>query len=187
MQSSGHSVKRIASHIEWAITIGNNDKLQTHLDEMIIMCNKIKSEMEEQKDIGKNIEVEIINEIDFLYKPILKKDYYEGTYLEEFSEKRSEDLKLSNAITNHNKFWQSYEIIKGNIFGSMPKELLTDKGVMDLERSGWDQCKVEVIDILQRHCEFKELVEFCDVKYGKYVIVKEKSSDMEMVLHYMID
>ncbi|PAB57954.1 hypothetical protein [Anaeromicrobium sediminis] len=186
MQGKVRNIKRVATHIEWAMTIGNKEKLINHIDEMMSLCSEVKAEMMEKKSFGDKIKVEIINEIPFLYKPILKKDYYEGTYLEEFAEKRSDELKLSKSINNHNKFWQSYEIIKGNIFGSVPMELLNEDGIRDLKRFGWDECNVRVIDVLERKCDFNEMIEFCDTEYGKYVIVKEKSTGVEMILHYMI-
>ncbi|MCT4595658.1 MAG: hypothetical protein N4A57_15525 [Anaeromicrobium sp.] len=186
MQGKVRNIKRVATHIEWAMTIGNKEKLINHIEEMMSLCNEVKAGIMEEKKPNCDINVEVINEIPFLYKPILKKDYYEGTYLEDFGEQRSEDLKLSKAMNNHNKFWQSYEIIKGNIFGSVPKELLSEDSIRDLKRFGWDECTVNVIDVLERKCDFDEMIKFCESEYGKYVIVKEKSSEVEMILHYMM-
>lgn len=186
MEGNIHTIKKIADHIEWAMLVGNKIKIEEYIDDMINTCKGIKVDIENKNRHEKDIDIEIINQIPFLYKPILKKDYYEGNYLEEFCEKRTTELNQAQALTDHNKFWQTHEIIKGNIFGSLPAELISKEAEKKLLYFGWEDIKVNVIEIIKYDCDMKSLIEYCEAKYNYFVIVKEKSTGADMILHYDI-
>ncbi|KXG73591.1 hypothetical protein [Thermotalea metallivorans] len=186
MQYKVDEIKRITNEIEKSINNGNKIYLEKLLDEMICVCEKMRSDIQAKKNSFHGAKLEIINEIRFLYKPVLKKNYYEGTYLEEFSKKRTEDLKEAKALDTHNRFWQTYEIMRGNVFGSIPLELITKDGARRLMGYGWDEVMVRVLEVYERQCSVKELVEYCELNFNNFLIVKEKSTNAEMILHYQI-
>ncbi|QEK12804.1 hypothetical protein FQB35_10970 [Crassaminicella thermophila] len=183
MKESIHNIKIIADRIERAA-----DKIQLEglIDEMIKICKYIKDELKEKKKIANDIKLENINTISFLYKPILKKNYYEGTYLEEFSERRTYELKEAKALDVHNKFWQTHEVLRGNIFGSIPLGLISKDVAERLKFFGWDEVCVDVFEVQERKCSMKELVEYCKIKFLNFLIVNEKSTGAELILHYNI-
>lgn len=186
MKSKIQDILKLASEIQNAFSCGNNIRLQKSLDDMIEKCNSIKNELQEKRKNSQDIELHHINSIPFIYKPVLKKNYYEGSYLEEFSNNRTSELKEAKALDIHNKFWQNHEILRGNIFGSLPEDLITKDSVSKLLRYGWDQVDVEVYEIENRKCSIKNLVEFCELRYTHFLMVKEKSTEAELVLHYKV-
>jgi hypothetical protein len=186
MQHKVHEIKRITYEIEKSVHTGNKVTLEKLIDDMIKTCEGIRGDIEAKKSALSNIKLDIINEIKFLYKPVLKKNYYEGTYLEEFSKKRTEDLKEAKALDIHNRFWQTYEVMRGNVFGSVPQELIQKDATRRLLGYGWDEVTVKVIEVCERQCSIKELVEFCELNFDHFLIVKEKASESEIILHYQV-
>ncbi|MBF8982577.1 hypothetical protein IZY60_03400 [Lutibacter sp. B2] len=186
MEGNIDNIKKIADQIEWSILVGNKIKLKEYIDDMMNTCKEIKAKIENTSTQEKEVKVENINQIPFLYKPILKKNFYEGNYLEEFSEKRTNELNAAQAFADHNKFWQTHEIIKGNIFGSLPAELISKEAKRKLEYFGWEDVKVNVLEIIKYDGDMKSLTAYCEGKYNYFVIVKEKLTGAEMILHYDI-
>lgn len=186
MKATIHDVQKIFREIEKASDCGDKVRLQKLLDDMIVECQRMKTEIDEKKKILGDIEISYINSIPFIYKPVLKKNYYEGNYLEEFSAMRTSELKEAKSLDIHNKFWQTHEILRGNIFGSVPKDLINKEAVARLERYGWDEVTVEIYEINKRDCTMKDMVEFCELRYAKFLMVKEKSTGAELILHYNI-
>ncbi|WZL74276.1 hypothetical protein QBE52_05935 [Clostridiaceae bacterium 35-E11] len=184
MKVNVHEIKKIADQIERVKMLGNRMMMKKLLDDMIGVCHDIKRELEETEKINESMKLQKINLIPFIYKPILKKNYYEGTYLEEFAHRRTADLKEANALDIHNKFWQTHEVLRGNVFGSMPVELITNNAIHKLQRLGWDKVKVNILEIQERKCSMKEMVVYCEMNYRHFLIVNEKSTGAELVLHY---
>ena len=186
MRPNTDGIQKISMAIQKASTNGNKLGLDKALDEMIDLCINLKSQLEEKKKISEDISLKNINLVPFIYKPIIKKNYYEGSYLEEFSHTRTAELKDAKALDTHNKFWINHEIMRGNIFGSLPKELVNKDSVSRLLRYGWDEVIVEVFEVIDRKCTMKELVDFCEINYKNFLMVKEKSTGAELILHYKV-
>ncbi|QXM05473.1 hypothetical protein [Crassaminicella indica] len=186
MKGSTKDIKKIADQIERAEAVGNKLQLEKLIDEMIRTCKNIKLELEEKKKIAYEIKLEKINTIPFVYKPVLRKNYYEGTYLEEFAERRTAELKDAKALDIHNRFWQNHEVLRGNIFGSVPAELIGKDAVNRLTYFGWDEVDVNVLEVQERKCDMKALVEYCELHFSHFLIVNEKSTGTELILHYDI-
>jgi hypothetical protein len=186
MKGSTNDIKKIADQIERASAVGNKLQLEKLMDEMIHTCRNIKLELEEKKKISNDIKLEEINTIPFVYKPVLRKDYYEGTYLEEFAERRTSELKDAKALDVHNRFWQNHEVLRGNVFGSVPAELIGKDAVDRLTYFGWDEVLVNVLEVQERKCDMKDLVEHCELHYSHFLIVNEKSTNTELILNYNI-
>jgi len=186
MKATIHDIHKISLEIQKSSSCGNKFRLQQAIDEMVTACLSIKNELEEKKKLTEDIQVNHINSIPFIYKPVLKKNYYEGNYLEEFSNMRTSELKEAKSLDIHNKFWQTHEILRGNIFGSLPKELVSKESVSKLERYGWDEVVVEVYEISDRKCSMRDLVEFCELRYPNFLMVKEKNTTAELILYYKV-
>ena len=186
MQQSIQIMKRVVLELEKTAATGNKVRAEALVNEMMDVCLRLKQVIDEKKSVERNIHMKEINEISFLYKPVLKKNYYEGTYLEEFAQKRTSDLKDAKGLDSHNKFWQTHEVIRGNVFGSVPEELVSKDTARKLLSYGWDKVDVRVLEIKDRNCSMKEFVEYCELNYDKFLIVKEKSTGAELVLHYKV-
>ncbi|WP_129599656.1 hypothetical protein [Anaerophilus nitritogenes] len=184
--SNTYEIKRLADQIERALEIGNKVHLERLVNEMMQTCNRIKIQLQEKKKISHAIQLEEINTIPFVYKPILKKNYYEGTYLEEFSERRTIELKDAKVLDLHNKFWKTYEVLRGNVFGSMPLELIAKEEAQKLKYFGWDEVNVQILEIREKSCSMKDLADYCAMHYEHFLIVNEKSTGAELILYYQV-
>ncbi|MFZ5969147.1 MAG: hypothetical protein ACOYVK_18480 [Bacillota bacterium] len=172
--------------MERALSVGNKILVEKLAEEIIVKCNEIKADLDEKRKSFQDIGFHHINEVKFLYKPIMKKNPYEGTYLEEFSQRRTEELKAAKALDVHNRFWQNHEISRGNIFGSVPMELISKDAVRKLLSFGWEEVDVAVLEVKENPCSIREFVEYCEMTFQHFLIVKEKSTGAEIILHYKI-
>jgi hypothetical protein len=133
--------------------------------------------------ISKVADYKTINTIEFLYKPMHFINIYEGNEIEYFARERSEELLESGAIEAHNDFWQSHEIIYGNVYGSVPLELISKDSVGKLIRCGWRKANVDII-------EFKtgltdgEIRDIAEQKFRHYIIIKEIDTQGTLLLRY---
>lgn len=186
MKVNIQEIKKIADQIERVKMLGNKMEMRKLLDEMINVCHGIITELEETEKINESMQLKKINVIPFIYKPVLKKNYYEGTYLEEFAHRRTAELKEADALDVHNKFWQTHEVLRGNVFGSLPMELINHDGVNKLQRFGWDKVDVNVLEVQERRCSMKEMMAYCEMQYRHFLIVNEKSTGSELILHYSV-
>ncbi len=186
MKTEIYNIKKLTIELERAAEFGNVDRVQNLLDEIMIFCNKIKEDIKDSKNVSHKVDIEQINQIPFLYKPILKKNYYEGNYLEQFARQRTYELKNTRALDMHNKFWQSYEAIRGNVFGSLPSELIRYDSIEKLKRYGWQETMVDVLEVKERKCTIRDLTEHCEQNYNHFVIINEKYTGAELILYYLI-
>ncbi|SHK15296.1 hypothetical protein [Paramaledivibacter caminithermalis] len=189
MEQEISALKRAIFELERNDSLGNITKLSSNIDDIISICEKIKSTLKAQEsDKYKKIKLNcvIINTIPFIYKPILVKNYYEGDYIVRFGEQRAEDLKQAGALNAHNEFWIQHKTIKGNIFGSIPKELLDENSLKKLLRSGWREAEVDIIDIKDSHRDIKEIISFCENTFNHYILLKEELTNTHLILHYKI-
>ena len=199
MRDQVFKLKKLVYEMESYIYNNNKDKifdLAKEISEVssVIMSgissNKSKSntEIEEQvnNDLAEDIKVldglEYLNTIEFLYKPVTKKNYYDGDYLEKFSTQRTDELQRANVIEIHNRFWAINEIEKGNIFGSIPKELINDDSKRLLLRYGWEEAKVNIYKFSVKS-RF-EATKLCGKNFEKYLIIKEKKNGEYFALEY---
>ncbi len=186
MKNDIYNIQKRIDELKKAFEFGNKKHVQQLLDEIILFCNRMKENIKGTPKILCGIDVERINQIIFLYKPVLKKDYYEGSYLEEFARQRTYELQNTRSLDIHNQFWKSHEVIKGNVFGSLPMELIRYDSIKKLKKYGWKEAMVDILEIKERKCTHRELAEYCEEQYGHFIIVNEKSTGSELILHYHI-
>ncbi len=140
--------------------------------------------MIEQKETG--IYFKRINTIPFLYKPMYSKNPYSGNFLENFSRERTYQLTRAGAIDQHNSFWTAHQVINGNIFGSVPKELISADAVFELKRMGWEEVAVEVLDFGKGTTDIKQLYEFCNANFSKFIFINEQSTKANLALKFAV-
>lgn len=125
----------------------------------------------------------IINTLEFLYKPMYFQNIYEGNEIEYFSKDRTEELVESGAIEVHNTFWQTHDIIYGNVYGSVPLELVGKDGVGKLLKCGWKKASVDVIEF-NRELGVAKIREISEKKYRHYILLKEIETESILLLRY---
>lgn len=182
MQSAIYELKKQILELERAGHIGNSEQTRKILIRIRLICDEIE---ERSVEIPENpIECKIINKLPFLIKPILKKDYFKGDYLEKFAAERTMQLKDADALISHNNFWKEHEDIKGNVFGSLPIEMMTSHSVSKLLQMGWREANVNVIDFKMKKIEEKAVSRYCEKNFEQFILVKEKATGTYLALEY---
>lgn len=72
-----------------------------------------------------------------LIKNVEVDDLYEDNYLVNFCEERTRELMKARAINTHNEFWKQHQTVAGNVYGSVPSELLRKENIEILMDYGW--------------------------------------------------
>jgi len=125
--------------------------------------------------------------LDFIYIPFNYKMQDDNIYIKNFSKRRFENLKEASVLSDHNKFWSQHETIDGNIYGSVPIELLNAKKVALLEKSGWDKVSVEILDFKCSDLNQKQIKQYCKENLYRYIIIREKETSEILVLNYNLN
>lgn len=181
------AIKRAILELEKNNSKDNESKILKNIDNIIRVCERLKDNFQNknEKDF-KNVKCSKINTITFIYKPLRVKNYFEGDYIVKFAEARSADLKEAKALDSHNEFWIQHKTIKGNIFGSVPKELLKEESVKALLRAGWREAEVDIYDIKESLEDIKEIISFCEETLNHYILIEEELTNTHLILHYKI-
>lgn len=181
------ALKRAILELEVNSSVNKENKLIKSLDNIICICEKIKSGFQKKCDTTyKNLKCSRINTISFLYKPLRVRNYFEGDYIVRFGAARSQDLKDAKALKAHNEFWIQHKTIKGNIFGSVPKELLNENSIKSLVTSGWMETEVDIFDISDGTENIREIMDFCEREFNHYILIEEELTNTHLILHYKI-
>lgn len=186
MEKDMYELKKIVYNLESGYFEGREIEL---LDKLIYTAEKIKEKhIKAEKDLSfnENIELDKISCETFLYKPVMTRNYYEGDYLERFGESRTYDLNSSKLLEIHNEFWKAYEVRKGNIFASIPKELASKDQINRLETLGWDKVEVDVYEVTKCNTTKKELIKYVEKLFSHHVVVLEVYSNTNIILSYNI-
>lgn len=182
-------MKKVVSQMESYAYCDNYEKVK----ELTEYITSLTSEIQTYLQQGNNKEtksktyygLETISTIDFLYKPVMQRDYYEGDYLERFSEERTKQLKGANILELHDKFWTSNNVEKGNIFGSIPYDLIPKESADKLEAWGWKKTKVTVYEV-EENITMRELDRTCSSFFKHYLIAMEMRNNSVIILEYDI-
>lgn len=183
-------LKKIVSELESYMYNDNKDKMHELLKRLIDLSNSIDEQIHEEAetiddDYLNNVGLKFISSVPFLFKPILKKNYYEGNYLEMFSEQRSDELKRAKALEIHNKFWLANNVEQGNIFGSIPRDLVSKESANMLITYGWKSVQTIAYDV-DKGIRLSELVSICKKCFDNYLIVTERRENQLIVLEYKL-
>lgn len=182
------ALKRAILELERYNSTHNESRVIESADNIISICQGIKENLKDQRQAeNKSIKYIKLNTIPFIYKPLRVKNYFEGDYIIKFAESRSTDLKEARALDVHNKFWTQYKAVKGNIFGSVPKELLKEESIKVFLAKGWREAEVDILDVKDSFEDAKEIIGFCENTFKHYILVIEESTNTYLILHYKID
>lgn len=151
-----------------------NEFWATHMEDETIVIQPTSSE---------NSNYRTINTLEFLYKPMHFSNIYEGNEIEYFSKERTEELIESGAIDAHNEFWQTHEIIYGNVYGSVPIELISKEMVGKLIKCGWKKVNVDIIEYKNVESD-KQMRSVAEKKYRHYILLKENETKSTLLLRY---
>lgn len=160
-----------------------NQKLHTIRE----ICSDLKVETQVRgEEPQKPLPYRTINTIPFLMKPVIRGNLFEGSYLERFSEERTEQLMQARAINNHNEFWKQHDTIRGNVYGAVPVELIAEDSVESLMGRGWEKVEVDILDFGTHRVDHRQIAEFCENNFDYYILVKETSTDTVLALVFNI-
>ncbi|WIV10450.1 hypothetical protein [Proteiniborus sp. MB09-C3] len=195
MRNTIKVVKRLVSEMESYIYCNNCNKVNQLADELLKATNMIKEQCANTNKYGNNYTNKVtfneypgfslISTLPFLYKPIEVKNYYDGDYLEKFSGRRTDDLKRAGALELHNKFWMSNNVEGGNIFGSVPLELIRKDSAKTLLSYGWKKADVSIYEI-EEGISLRELDRICSINFKNYIIATEMRNSTKLVLNFDI-
>lgn len=194
MRNTIKAIKRLVSEMESYIYCNNYDKVNQLADELFNASKIIKEQCANTIRFGNNTErgrsveypgFSLISTLPFLYKPTEIRNYYDGDYLEKFNERRTDDLKRAGALELHNKFWMSNNVEGGNIFGSIPLELIDKDSAKALLSYGWKQADVTIYEI-DETISLRELDRICSGVFNHYIIATEMRNSTKLVLDFNI-
>lgn len=129
---------------------------------------------------------EVINELNFLYKPVDRINVFEGNYLEYFAEERTDQLMKSRSINQHNEFWKLHQTVRGNVYGSVPSELIAGESVETLKRFGWKDVMVKIHDFGTLNVDVDELILHIEEQFEYFILLFEEETNTHLVLEYAI-
>lgn len=180
MNKELYRLKTLVRNLENDIVRNNEENIVESINNIRKVCDAIENHVSFEK-----VDYEIINRISFLRFPFNYKKQESTNYLEFFSNKRLNDLKSTNALSEHNKFWSKHETVSGNVYGSLPKELIGKKICSSLEDLGWIEVDVEIIEFNRKIDDIRELQKYCNRYFNKYILIKEKETSSYLVLNYL--
>ncbi len=160
----------------------DSDKIDSAIS---VGINNIDIEEIKNSDKEKNYIYKKINTIPFLIKPIKNhgvSDIYNGNFLERFCEIRTQDLMNALCINQHNAFWHQHQTIKGNVYGAVPKELLSENSINILKKLKWEMVDVDIFDFGKNKEDEDVIIKTCEDKFNDYILVVESSTDAYLAL-----
>ncbi len=186
MENIVTKLKILINKLERALFLADKEQIRRLAEEIELLSAKLVAKSDnspamlleqEQTKTNKviNLKSSVIAERDFLYKPVMVADPYQGDYLLGFARERSRDLKEAGVFDSHNHFWQDYDIVRANVFGCLPFDLIMETGLALLEKRGWLRARAKYLQI-ENKCSTNDLTEQLMMKYNAYIIVKDKQS-----------
>lgn len=160
-------IKNIATQIK-------NDYWAENVNEASIIIQPVQAKENEYKTI---------NTLEFLYKPMYFQNVFEGNEIEYYSKDRTEELVESGTFDVHNDFWQSHNIIYGNVYGSMPLELASKEGIGKLLKCGWKKTTVDIIEF-SKTLDVDGIRTLAEKKYRHYILLEEIETRSILLLRY---
>jgi len=182
MQPAIYELKKEVLELERAANKTDSSKMIEALKNIRKICDDLQDRLIVIPE--STIPSKLINCLPFIYKPILREDYFKGDYLEKFAVERTMQLKEADALITHNNFWKEHEDVKGNVFGSLPVDMMTQHSISKLLQMGWQKTNVNVIDFNKDNVDEKDIIKFCEKNYTKFILVKEKATGTYLALEY---
>lgn len=186
-------LKEAVNRLETALLTHKHDDVDQNARLISSIVQEIRSNFletispcvqEENLHIESHLDVfKYINKVQFVYKPTPFTNIYEADDIDSFVRERTEELMESGAMEVHNAFWQEHQIVYGNVYGSLPLELLPAQGVNRLKKCGWKESEVEIFEFKKEVTE-KEAKKATQMYFRHYIIIKETVTKSTLVLRY---
>lgn len=141
-------------------------------------------ELDEESDEDQGVVYSVINSIPFLVKNVDTDDIYEDNYLVSFCEERTRELMKARAINTHNEFWKQHQTVAGNVYGSVPSELLRKENIETLIDYNWIEKSVDIIDFKVSGYTRERILKYVSEHFRSYIIVDEVRTNSLLVLRY---
>lgn len=194
MNSKFDELRKALYDLEREYNNNNIEKFDKEINKIRVSLYDIKKEFEdglkiEPETVDNAIDcgqTDVINTLQFLYKPMDDITYYRDEYIERFGEQRTEELMKSMAINQHNEFWKLHETVNGNVYGSVPIELINKESISKLLDFNWNIVDVNIREFPCGEHSTKEMVEYCNRNYDYYIIIIEKETRTHLILEYLI-
>ena len=141
-------------------------------------------ELDAEDDEDRGVIFSVINSIPFLIKSVDMNDMDNDNYLISFCEDRTRELMKARAINTHNEFWKQHETLAGNVYGSVPSELLRNENNDILREYGWIEKSVDIIDFKMSGFTKERIIKYVSEHFKSYIIVHETRTKTLLVLRY---
>jgi hypothetical protein len=141
-------------------------------------------DLDDENDQDRGVVFSVINSIPFLIKNVDVDDLYEDNYLVNFCEERTRELMKARAINTHNEFWKQHQTVAGNVYGSVPSELLRKENIEILMDYGWIEKSVDIIDFKVSGYTKERIMKYVSEHFKSYIIVDEIRTKSLLVLRY---
>lgn len=193
MNKEIYKLKNLLYDLEYYIQRDKNDTILECTEDIRKICDRIDSVVKSEKigidceNLCNVMEYDVINVLDFIYLPFDYVSEDDNSYIERFSNRRFENLMNAEALSDHNKFWSQHETVDGNIYGSVPAELLNARKIALLEKVGWNRVSVEIIDFKKLNYSKEDIKNYCRKNLYRYIIIKEKETSEILVLNYNLN
>jgi hypothetical protein len=92
----------------------------------------------------------------------------------------------SRSINQHNEFWKIHQTVRGNVYGSVPTELIADESKETLRRFGWKDVSVKIHDFGVLNIDVDELINYIEENFEFYILLFEEETNTHLVLEYEI-
>lgn len=115
----------------------------------------------------------------FLYKPAYFGESKLEKELDFYASERQEDLRRAGVVDLYEDFWNSRTVIKTNIYGAIPFQVLDDVQGASLMRFGWRPAEVDLIILEDGDSLDGDRLKNED---GKFIVLKERPDDESLVL-----
>lgn len=194
MHSSIIQMQRCLTELDRHIVSGDMEGFEMSLNQIRKLCDHLENTFKEdvehhkrtQERFRSKYKYEYVNEVNFLVKTVSVSNAFTDDYLENFVMVRTNQLEGAGAMDRHNEFWLDYTVIHGNVYGSVPLELLSKESGAKLKTYGWKETPVKVYDFGNQLEMTMAFYEFCDLEFGHYILVKESETGSYMMLQYLL-
>lgn len=195
MNSNILQMQKLLTELDRYIVSGDMEGFQFSIKNIRQLCDHLENTFKEDIEHHKKSQARyhsrykrtFINDITFLVKTVSVTNAYSDDYLVNFVKVRSDQLENAKAIDAHNEFWMNYSVVHGNVFGSIPMELIPVASVEKLKSFGWKEVTVSVFDFGKELERTMAFYEYCDLEFGSYIIVKEVETEAYLLLKYHIE
>ncbi len=136
------------------------------------------------KNTDNGILYRIINTLPFMVKPVDEVGMLRENYLVNFCDERTRQLMECESLNSHNEFWKNHDTISGNVYGSMPAELVKKESLITLKSYGWDEVMVDILEFSYSNYSEEEILKYALDNFKSYIVVRESETDSILVLRY---